>query len=44
MRSGFSQPNGVTAVPMAMRCVRCDAAAMMAIGEEMPVWKWRWRR
>lgn len=44
IRSGFSQPSGVTAVPIAMRDVRCDAAAMIAIGEEMPVWKWRWRR
>jgi hypothetical protein len=44
IRSGFSQPSGVTAVPIAIRRVRCEAAAMIAIGEEMPVWKCRWRR
>jgi hypothetical protein len=43
MRSGFSLPRGVTAVPIAIRLVRCEAAAMIAIGDEMPVWKCRWR-
>ncbi len=31
-RNGFSAPIGVTAVPSAMREVRCDAAAMTATG------------
>ncbi len=34
--SGFSQPNGVTAVPSSMRLVRWVAAARIATGEEMP--------
>ena len=42
-RSGFSQPSGVTAVPSSIRDVRCDAAAMMATGDEMPYCRCRWR-
>ena len=42
-RSGFSQPNGVTAVPSSIREVRWLAAAIIAMGEEMPNCRWRWR-
>ena len=42
-RSGFSRPSGITAVPSSMRLVRWVAAAMIAIGDEMPGCRCRWR-